>query len=240
MAQHNAMTPPGEDPRRTGRGLGLATRVQVAAHSFMSRRADLGLTRRRVRMESDPGRRESMAIIGSITLTAVICLAALFWSFLRPAGSAGQASIIADQKTGALYVRVGQTLYPALNLASARLIAGQADNPVRVRRSEIDGMARGPLVGIPGAPSMLDATAPPTGVSLRYRRLFSYRRDGACGVFQNPDGNGRGPPCRHNGIGEIDLYRTLVFLDRGAAFLCMCSLVHFLMGVTANAKQCLL
>ena len=162
MAQHNAMTPPGEDPRRTGRGLGLATRVQVAAHSFMSRRADLGLTRRRVRMESDPGRRESMAIIGSITLTAVICLAALFWSFLRPAGSAGQASIIADQKTGALYVRVGQTLYPALNLASARLIAGQADNPVRVRRSEIDGMARGPLVGIPGAPSMLDATSPTT------------------------------------------------------------------------------
>lgn len=160
MAQHNAMTPPGDDPRRAGRGLGLATRVQVAAHSFMARRADLGLTRRRVRMETDPGRRESMAIIGSITLTAVICLAALFWSFLRPAGSAGQASIIADQKTGALYVRVGETLYPALNLASARLIAGQADNPVRVRRSEIDAMARGPLVGIPGAPSMLDATSP--------------------------------------------------------------------------------
>lgn len=39
---------------------------------------------RRVEMETDPGRRrESMAIAGSITLVAVICLAALFWSFLR-------------------------------------------------------------------------------------------------------------------------------------------------------------
>ena len=156
------MTSPGQDPRRTGRGLGLATRVQVAAHSFLARRADLGLTRRRVRMESDPGRRESMAILGSITLTAVICLAALFWSVLRPAGSAGQAAILADQNSGALYVRVGQRLYPALNLASARLIAGQAANPVRVRRSEIESMARGPLVGIPGAPSVLDATSPAT------------------------------------------------------------------------------
>ncbi len=134
-------TPPGPEDQRTGRGLGLATRVQVAAHSFMARRANLGLTRRQVRMETDPGRRESMAILGGITLTAVICLAALFWSFLRPAGSAGTAPILADQKSGALYVRVGDTLYPALNLASARLIAGEAANPVRVRRSEIEALA---------------------------------------------------------------------------------------------------
>ena len=72
----------------------------------------------------------------------------------------GQASIIIQKKTGA--VRAGrETLYPALNLASARLIAGQSDNPVRVRRSEIDDGARS-LVGIPGAPSMLDATSPST------------------------------------------------------------------------------
>ena len=153
-------TPPGPEEQRTGRGLGLATRVQVAAHSFMARRANLGLTRRQVRMETDPGRRESMAILGGITLTAVICLAALFWSFLRPAGSAGTAPILADQKSGALYVRVGNTLYPALNLASARLIAGEAANPVRVRRSEIEALAAGPMVGIPGAPTRMDATNP--------------------------------------------------------------------------------
>lgn len=146
--------------RKSGRGLGYATRVQVTAHQFNARRAALGLTLRRVRMESEPGRRQSMAILASITLTAVICLGALFWSFLRPAGSVGEAAIIADQTSGALYVRVGDTLYPALNLASARLIAGAPDNPVRVRRSEIDSRPRGAMVGIPGAPSDLTATAP--------------------------------------------------------------------------------
>ena len=49
--------------RRLGRGLGYATRVQVTAHQFMARRAALGLTLRRVRMESEPGRRQSMAIL---------------------------------------------------------------------------------------------------------------------------------------------------------------------------------
>ncbi|WP_459988126.1 type VII secretion protein EccB, partial [Mycobacterium avium] len=60
------------------------------------------------------------------------------WSLVRPAGSAGQARILADQDSGALYVRVGDKLYPALNLSSARLIAGEASAPVRVRRSEIE------------------------------------------------------------------------------------------------------
>ena len=36
--------------RKSGRGLGYATRVQVTAHQFNSRRAALGLTLRRVRM----------------------------------------------------------------------------------------------------------------------------------------------------------------------------------------------
>ena len=146
--------------RKSGRGLGHATRFQVTAHQFNARRAALGLTWRRVRMESEPGRRQSMAIIASITVTAVICLGALFWSFLRPAGSVGDAKIVADQSSGALYVKVGETLYPALNLASARLIAGSAENPVRVRRSEIESRPRGAMVGIPGAPSNLAASAP--------------------------------------------------------------------------------
>ena len=149
-----------DERRKSGRGLGHATRVQVTGHQFNARRAALGLTLRRVGMETEPGRRQSMAMLASVTLTAVICLGALFWSVIRPAGSVGESRIVADQNTGALYVKVGETLYPALNLASARLIAGTADNPVRVRRSEIDSRPRGAMVGIPGAPSELTATAP--------------------------------------------------------------------------------
>ncbi|MGY4646658.1 type VII secretion protein EccB [Mycobacterium sp. URHB0021] len=146
--------------RRLGRGLGYATRVQVTAHQFMARRAALGLTRRQVRMEAEPGRREWMAVLAGLSIVVVICLGALFWSFIRPAGSVGGSKIIADQDSGALYVNVNDVLYPALNLSSARLIAGQADNPVRVRRSEIDSRPRGVMVGIPGAPNAMNATAP--------------------------------------------------------------------------------
>ena len=145
--------------RRAHLGLGLATRIQLNARQFMTRRAALGLTRRQVRMETEPGRRQTMAVAAGITITVVICLGALFWSVLRPAGSVGNSTIVADQASGALYVRVGSTLYPALNLASARLIAGTPDNPARARRSDIDSWAKGPLVGIPGAPSDLTVSS---------------------------------------------------------------------------------
>lgn len=127
---------------------------------FFARRAVLAMTRRQVRMETEPGRRQSMAVLAGVTLTAVLCLGALFWSFVRPAGSAGNARILADQNSGALYVRVGDKLYPALNLASARLIAGEPATPDRVRRSEIDAHPRGALVGIAGAPQEMSPVSP--------------------------------------------------------------------------------
>lgn len=150
-----------EEDRRPGRGLVLSTRVQVSGHQFFARRAVLAMTRRRVRMEAEPGRRQSMALLAGVTATAVLCLGALFLSFVRPASSAGSSRILADQHSGALYVQVGDKLYPALNLVSARLIAGEPSIPDRVRRSEIDARPRGPLVGIAGAPQEMSATSPP-------------------------------------------------------------------------------
>lgn len=127
---------------------------------FFARRAVTAMTRRRVRMEAEPGRRQSMALLAGVTLTAVLCLGALFWSLVRPAGSAGSSRILADQNSGALYVRVGEKLYPALNLSSARLIVGEPTNPDQVRRSEIDSRPRGPLVGIAGAPQDMSPATP--------------------------------------------------------------------------------
>lgn len=149
-----------EESGGRGRGLVLSTRVQVSGHMFFARRAVMAMTRRRVRMETEPGRRQSMALMAGVTLTAVLCLGALFWSLVRPAGSAGTSRILADQNSGALYVRVGDKLYPALNLSSARLIVGEPANPDRVRRSEIDRHPRGPLVGIPGAPQDMSPATP--------------------------------------------------------------------------------
>ncbi|OBF56163.1 type VII secretion protein EccB [Mycobacterium sp. 852002-50816_SCH5313054-b] len=139
--------------RGTGYGLGLSTRTQVTGYQFLARRTAMALTRWRVRMEIEPGRRQTLAVVASVSASLVICLGALLWSFLSPSGQINESPIIADRDSGALYVRVGDRLYPALNLASARLITGRPDNPHLVRSSQIANLPRGPLVGIPGAPS---------------------------------------------------------------------------------------
>jgi type VII secretion protein EccB len=122
----------------------------------------MALTRWRVRMEIEPGRRQTLSVVASVSAALVICLGALLYSFLSPAGTINDAPIIADKDSGALYVRVGDRLYPALNLASARLITGKPDNPHLVRSSQIANLPRGPLVGIPGAPSNFATKTPQT------------------------------------------------------------------------------
>ena len=147
--------------RGSGYGLGLSTRTQVSGYNFLVRRTAMALTRWRVRMEVEPGRRQNLALVASVSAALVTCLGALLWSFLSPSGQINESPIIADRDSGALYVRVGDKLYPALNLASARLITGRPDNPHLVRSSQIASMPRGPLVGIPGAPSNFSPKSPP-------------------------------------------------------------------------------
>ncbi|MDT5273717.1 MAG: hypothetical protein QOG95_649 [Mycobacterium sp.] len=150
------------DQRGSGYGLGLSTRTQVTGYQFLARRTAMALTRWRVRMEIEPGRRQTLAVVASVSAAGVICLGALLYSFISPSGQLNDTPIIADRDSGALYVRVGDKLYPALNLASARLIAGRADNPHKVRGSQIAEQPHGPLVGIPGAPSEFSPTGPAT------------------------------------------------------------------------------
>jgi type VII secretion protein EccB len=138
----------------------LSTRTQVTGYQFLARRTAMALTRWRVRMEVEPGRRQILSVVASISAALVICLGALLWSFISPSGQIGDSPIIADRDSGALYVRVGDRLYPALNLASARLITGRPDNPHLVKGTQIASLPHGPLVGIPGAPNSFAAKSP--------------------------------------------------------------------------------
>ncbi|MFV0493508.1 type VII secretion protein EccB [Mycobacterium sp.] len=155
MAEHS------RGQRGSGYGLGLSTKTQVTGYQFLARRTAMALTRWRVRMEIEPGRRQTLAVIGSVSASLVVCLGALLWSVISPSGQINESPIIADRDSGALYVRIGDRLYPALNLASARLITGRPDNPHLVRSSQIEDLPHGPLVGIPGAPSDFSAKSPP-------------------------------------------------------------------------------
>ncbi|WP_197377202.1 type VII secretion protein EccB [Mycolicibacterium baixiangningiae] len=151
----SSRTPANDNPERVTYRRGFVTRHQVSGWRFVMRRIASGVALHDTRMLVDPLRTQSRAVLtgGLILITG---LAGCFvFSLIRPGGSAGTDAVLADRSTAALYVRIGEQLHPVLNLTSARLIAGRADNPTTVKTSEIDQFPRGNLVGIPGAPERM-------------------------------------------------------------------------------------
>lgn len=133
----------------------VVTKHQISGWRFLLRRIEHALLRRDPSMLDDPQRGRSTALLIGITLACVVLAGAAVLGFFKPAKKIGDARIVADKDTGALYVHLNDRLYPALNLTSARLIVGSPDNPVAVSSDELSRYPRGPLVGIPGAPSAI-------------------------------------------------------------------------------------
>ena len=106
-------------------------------------------------MIDDPIRAQSNSLIAGGILAAVAVAGCAIVALVRPQEELGTAAIVMGRDSGALYVRVGDTLHPVLNLASARLIAAAKENPRPVSESELAKAKRGPLLGIPGAPQFI-------------------------------------------------------------------------------------
>lgn len=107
------------------------------------------------RMLDDPLRAQAVAYGGGCVLTAVAVAVCAVLAFVRPGSVPGEAPILMARDTGALYVRIDDTVHPVPNLASARLIVGTSAHPVVVDDAVIAKLRRGPLVGIPGAPAQI-------------------------------------------------------------------------------------
>ncbi|ORA81890.1 type VII secretion protein EccB [Mycolicibacter kumamotonensis] len=134
------------------------TQLQLSAHRIGTRRLERALRCGQVAGDRAPG----WAGLGLGCLASVIVVAgAVVLAVLRPQPGLGDAPILLDRASGALYVRVGDTVHPVFNLASARLITGAAD-PRPVSGTEIGRARRGPPLGIPGAPGALGTALPPT------------------------------------------------------------------------------
>ncbi len=127
------------------------TQLQVSAHRYVTRRLEGALLRGDVRPV--PARPQSLAVGGLLASVAVAVCALL--AFVQPQPVLGSTTIVMGRQTGALFVRVDDTLHPVLNLASARLIAATDVQPQPVRESDLGRAKRGPLLGIPGAPQVL-------------------------------------------------------------------------------------
>lgn len=148
-------TPENSNPQRVTYRRGFVTRHQVTGWRFVMRRIASGVAMHDTRMLVDPLRSQSRAVLMGVLILITGVLGCFVFSFIRPAGAAGNDAVLADRDTAALYVRVNDQLHPVLNLTSARLIAGQAVNPTQVKSSELDRFPRGSMIGIPGAPERM-------------------------------------------------------------------------------------
>lgn len=143
--------------------LNLSNRDQNSGHLFYNRRLRAAITRFSVRMKHDDRKQQA-----ALALAAVFVVLGCGWMALlnvvKPAGIVGQAEIVGNRDTGAVYARIEGRLHPALNLTSARLATGSATTPTWVRPAEIAKHPTGPMVGIPGIPDDLAITANPVSV----------------------------------------------------------------------------
>ena len=106
----------------------MTTRLQVSGYRFLLRRMEHALVRGDVRMLDDPLRAQSLSLIAGCVLAVIAIAGCAILAFVRPQGTLGSAPIVVTSESGALYVRIGDTMHPVLNLASARLIAGNPDS----------------------------------------------------------------------------------------------------------------
>ncbi len=88
-------------------------------------------------------------------LAVLVLAGCLVLALLRPQSRVATAPIVMERQSGALYVRLGDTLHPVLNLASARLIMKTNADPEPMAASAFGSDKLGPLLGIPGAPQFL-------------------------------------------------------------------------------------
>jgi type VII secretion protein EccB len=100
-------------------------------------------------------RAPAQSLTAGLVLAIVVLAGCLVLALMRPQPGAETAPIVMESQSGALYVRLGDTLHPVLNLASARLIAKTNADPQAMAASALSRNKMGPLLGIPGAPQFL-------------------------------------------------------------------------------------
>ena len=129
--------------------------LQVSGHRFLIRRMAHALVRGDVRMLDDPLRAQSLSLGAGCVLAVIAIAACAVLAFFSPRGRLGDSAIVMVRESGAMYVRIGETVHPVPNLASARLITGSSSAPELVSQAAVNGTPRGAALGIPGAPDTL-------------------------------------------------------------------------------------
>jgi type VII secretion protein EccB len=131
------------------------TRLEISGHRFLRRRLECALLGIDLRAVNESIRAPAQSLTVGFVLAVLVLAGCLVLALLRPQSRAATAPIVMERQSGALYVRLGDTLHPVLNLASARLIMKTNANPAPMAASAFGSDKLGPLLGIPGAPQFL-------------------------------------------------------------------------------------
>ena len=131
------------------------TRLHVSGYRFLLRRIECALLGRDIRGVNEPIRASMQSLMVGAVLAIIMLAGCALLAMIRPQPALANAPIVMGKQSGALYVRIGETLHPVLNLASARLIMRTNADPQPVPESELSHNKRGLLLGIPGAPQFL-------------------------------------------------------------------------------------
>lgn len=146
---------PASRPQSSSRAF-PTTRLQRSGFRFQVQRQEQAFIRRDVRGLPSPFAQQTSAVSVALVLTVTGCVIMLILSILKPRPDRGMNDIILTQ-SGGKYVMFDGALHPYTNLASARLIVGSPNRASVVRDSALEGIPRGPLMGIPSAPDIMDA-----------------------------------------------------------------------------------
>jgi type VII secretion protein EccB len=131
------------------------TRLHLSGYRFLRRRIECALLGRDIRGVNDRIRASMQSLMAGSVLAVIVLVGCALLAVVRPQPAVSNAPIVMGKQSGALYVRMGETLHPVLNLASARLIVKSNADPQPIPESELGHGRRGPLLGIPGAPQFL-------------------------------------------------------------------------------------
>lgn len=135
--------------------------LSVRGRRFLLRRMDYALLGKSTPRGYDRIRAQRTAVLLGGLLSVGMMAAGGVMSALQPRLDAGDAALLMSRRSGALFVRVGHTLHPVTDLASARLILDSPENPRIVDDAALARLERGPLLGIAGGPHSLGTMVAP-------------------------------------------------------------------------------
>ncbi|MEV1168958.1 type VII secretion protein EccB [Nonomuraea sp. NPDC049784] len=131
------------------------------AHRLMQQRLGMALLQAEPDVPESPMRRQNVATFGGILIGVLVMAVFGIWGLVRPGNATkltDPGQLLVEEESGAkfIYSEKQRRLLPVANYVSARLVLDAGQITTRsVSAASLAGYARGPLIGISGAPDSL-------------------------------------------------------------------------------------